>query len=217
MIPSLWTFLEDTKWLEPASRVIKSLLPSRPQATVRRTLCDSFQPPQDGHENDFTTNYRKLWLYCLSHFAELDSVQPRRESRKHTQLSLRPHAEARWKLLHLAQSLGFLTSVVVSSDEPADVEEAVARSVVLNARPAEFYQISPETLRRTTEEVGRALGTVPANTRTRRSGRRVPPVAPKFDIKHRCGRVFEARTGPTSKICTSTTSTDHQSRKTTMT
>lgn len=149
MIPSIWTFLEDTKWLEPASKVIRSILPLGTRSTIRYTLRKYYS----GSEEQFSNHYRNFWIHCLKHFPELGMVQPRRESRKFSSLQLSPPDEAWIELITFSRTCGFHTPAIINSGVTSLPEEP---TVSVQPRP-----------------------------------RIAVPNSQKFDIRHRCGRMFE--------------------------
>ncbi|EXJ72782.1 uncharacterized protein A1O5_03929 [Cladophialophora psammophila CBS 110553] len=153
IIPSIRTFLEDTMWLEPPSRVIRRLLPSKSHTTIRRALWQCYVGSEHQKQEEFAEAYRKLWLHALRHFHDLDTLQPRRENRRSSLLPPRSPTEAWLRLAELARSLGFHTSVVMSAQHSVNIEEAM--------------------------------------TPVRRYPRVTIPVHQKFDIRRRCGRMFE--------------------------
>lgn len=99
MIPSLYTFQEDTKYLEPCAKIIKCLLPHAFKGSVRRAITRTYTDVsqkegnvliQDG-EKSFTLSpggelsrfyfgYRQLWLYAMRHFPEMIGIPPLKDT-----------------------------------------------------------------------------------------------------------------------------------------
>ena len=94
-IPSLHLFLEDTKIMEPCSRILKELLPANFKGSIR----EAFEKRHSGHsvhvdrqhEGVFETlnfnlsqsiaiAYRAIWLFVWRHFPEMTDIQPRQDA-----------------------------------------------------------------------------------------------------------------------------------------
>ncbi|OCT52720.1 hypothetical protein CLCR_09503 [Cladophialophora carrionii] len=160
-IPSIRTFLEDTKWLEPGSKIVRRLFPLKSSNSIRRTLNACYAGPEAQHGQGFAESYRALWLYALKYFPELDSLRPRQESRKSSTLQLRSSGEAWGEFIRLAGSLHFQAPVT----NLADLQQTTERAAANRAPPL----------------------TVPIQLHPKLA----IPFHQDFDIKHRCGRVFE--------------------------
>ncbi|KAK5093233.1 hypothetical protein LTR70_004876 [Exophiala xenobiotica] len=116
IIPSLYTFMEDSKWIEPSCHILRKLTPFS-RLNVRKALSDCFLT-MDTTPNGtrFTVAYRKLWLFTLRHFADLDTLQPRLESRNGTVLQ-RDSSGVMWKVFtRYAVRLGFRIPNVADDD-----------------------------------------------------------------------------------------------------
>ena len=97
-IPSLHTFLEDTKYLEPCAKILKSILPRPFKGSVNQC----FEALYNGntelkvqvHEFAFVSRiyglaiyaswwaYRQLWAFAFRHFPEMIGQIPRKDIKK---------------------------------------------------------------------------------------------------------------------------------------
>lgn len=93
IIPSLRTFLENTKYLRAMTDVIKRVLPPKFKGTIRESMLKCYVCPGDSKhqvqqsENDyvyeqgppdfgFQLAYRQLFLFAMRHFFGLTDLQP---------------------------------------------------------------------------------------------------------------------------------------------
>ena len=92
IIPSLRTFLENTKYLKAMTDVIKKVLPVNFKRTIRQTMIRSYvaqgpQFPVQSSENNFLAKdgtgkygfwsaYRQLFLFAMRHFCPLTDEHP---------------------------------------------------------------------------------------------------------------------------------------------
>ena len=125
-IPSLRTFLEDTKYLEACSIAVRGLLPIKFKGSIEDTLARyhtgqtpvyDFKDSRCGidaitAERAFRIAYLQLWLFSFRNFADLTDIQPRKDSGK-----LKPLTKGRSPLVWnsfavLAQKSGFETSQI---------------------------------------------------------------------------------------------------------
>jgi hypothetical protein len=130
LIPSLRTFFEDQKYLEPCSMILKSLLddtekrplwrafganywaPNNTQLQYSEGTCsmvDLQLPPSDQEEMGKRLAYLQLWLFSMRHFPELTDFKPRIQSRKNERIRRTYSAVRLQQLGCLAVKLGFRT------------------------------------------------------------------------------------------------------------
>jgi hypothetical protein len=130
LIPSLRTFFEDQKYLEPCSTILKSLLDDSEKRPLWRAFTANYWPTNKIHiqysESEYSfkelqtsqeqdkslgmkLGYLQLWLFCIRHFPELTTIKPRIGSRKRRKLPIE-YSLARFQQLGcLAVRLGFRT------------------------------------------------------------------------------------------------------------
>jgi hypothetical protein len=92
LIPSLRTFFETLKYLEPICDTLKQLIGTKMKGTIRRSLFGSFFPPEkvtvqksESHSMELRGQldkaaeiaYIQLWAFCARHFNGLTTFTPR--------------------------------------------------------------------------------------------------------------------------------------------
>lgn len=155
LIPSLRTFFENQKYLEPCSIILKSLLDDSDKRSIWQSFRANFFPPDTvqlqvnegslefedlplakGSNTEITCKlgYIQLWLFCFRHFPEMTAIKPRLEMRTGQQTQPQPTMAALLpKLARLAVTLGFRTDKAVSlANEDSDllVAEQFLRSSI---------------------------------------------------------------------------------------
>lgn len=158
LIPSLRSFFENQKYLEPCTVILKELLGAKEKRSLWVALRANFfwvpedivqiQSSEGWHsfrslqsnvqalkEESFNFGYMQLWCFCLRHFPEMtkSSLAPRSEARrKPTQ---RDQSLALWKQFgSLALKLGFKTDHAVRlAEDNTDIKEA--EQFLRSARP----------------------------------------------------------------------------------
>ena len=128
LIPSLQTFFEHAKYLEPCARVLQGLLPPKQKRSLFDALEDSYVhlpriPIEYGsddirwHErgrekDDCFIAYQQLCLSALRDFARLTDATPRKEAGEGKPQPSRPCLFAWGRLAELAFALGFRTEAI---------------------------------------------------------------------------------------------------------
>jgi hypothetical protein len=96
VIPSLWTFFETLKYLEPLCEALRQLLGSQMKRTIRSSLTGLFFPPSKymvqlnetedveikvglNQKDAMMVAYTELWAFCSRHFDGLTAYTPRKE------------------------------------------------------------------------------------------------------------------------------------------
>lgn len=122
MIPSLFTFFESLKYLEPCAKIMRVLCDPKPKVCVKEALQRVYHRPErltvEYAENDFREHttalestfaigYQQLWLFALRNFPQMSSATTLMESDQG-----RPKATAQnpllWKAFgQLAARVGF--------------------------------------------------------------------------------------------------------------
>lgn len=128
MVPSLLTFFESLKYLEPCAKIMRSLIPTKPKKSIRASLWGSYFKPTnvlvEYAENDKrqhrllslemarATAYLQLWLFALRNFPEMTNVAPRKQANTEKPAVVEP-SPVIWKAFAvLAKDLGFRTSAI---------------------------------------------------------------------------------------------------------
>ena len=142
MIPSLYTFMENLKYLEPCVKILRSLLLPKDKRSVRKALFASYVRPTElqveygVHDSrphplssvarDREIEYPELWLYALR-----NSVLPKQDASENSQLR-GPDLLTLQRLGSLAVSRGFRTEAAEGL-AAQDEEESLAAQLVNRA------------------------------------------------------------------------------------
>ena len=151
-IPSIHTFLEDTKYLEPCTRIMKTLLDGKFKGSIRQAF-DSQHSGQSVYPEqiDETTtvqrtvesgiearwrSYRQLWLFSFRHFPEITGQAPRKNVQRPKPVT--NGIDYTWwsSMAALASNCGY-TRV---SNTFRDADETMAREFLRLVRPPPLYQ-----------------------------------------------------------------------------
>jgi hypothetical protein len=165
IIPSLHTFFEDMKYLEPCSKIMRGLLPTTwmkaPKSKLKKTKLsikqaivklhtDVGQDPEkvnlEVKDGVYTTTsgdrqyriecgYRQLWLFAMRHFPELSNVSPRKEQDREKPIIKEPNKYWWYMFAKLALDLGF---------ESAEIRDLCQRDPIRGIIWTCFRQIWPE-------------------------------------------------------------------------
>ncbi|KAE8132420.1 hypothetical protein BDV38DRAFT_287736 [Aspergillus pseudotamarii] len=79
IMPSMYTFMEDTKYFLPCALALRRLIPDGPRDTIRKSLWHQFRPRRRSRhtgQSGFLQAYRRLWLYTVQHFPILIGAMP---------------------------------------------------------------------------------------------------------------------------------------------
>lgn len=202
-IPSIYTCIENTKWLEPGVRILKELLPENGKGSVSQQFraLHNRQANMKVQTSEFTSedrtspsgdafwlSYRQLFLFALRHFPEMDGQSPRKDAPKQNTPS--SGIQQRW--WHEISSLASECGYQGLRRKYRDRQAADARTVEDCVRiilPLKYYQIEPNRMRRIIQLNCQLMRDVPYAERRK--------VAPELtsdyddcgsDITDRCGR-----------------------------
>lgn len=207
-IPSIFTFLEDAKYLEPCAKIMKALLPSGFKDSLKvaymrhhnRRLEWIEQISEDESvariENSEATacqkGYQQLWLYSIRHFPEMTGHTPRKDPGKLKPQT--PAIERSWwiRMSKLAGDTGFVDmSETNLNSESADAK--MARDFLRQARPDLLYEFDGGVFDTEVQRICDIL--------SRCKRRRLEPETPRMstdrdvcgtEVTYRCGRPFES-------------------------
>jgi hypothetical protein len=162
LIPSLYTFFEDFKYLESCSHCLKRLLSPSPRS-VREAMSSIFDPDsesEDDHrekgeciiqtsESTFRrlhatetecleTGYQQLWLYAMRHYPLMPPDPKNSDGLLANPTRAKPDPRAIYDMAHLAHQLGF-RSPEIDGQLNSSSDHQIARSALLQARkPGQF-------------------------------------------------------------------------------
>ena len=160
VILSIYMCIENTKWLEPAVRILKEPLP----ATDKGSIPQQFRALHNGQANmkvqisEFTfedrtsssgdafwLSYRRIFLFSLRHFLAMNGQAPRKDAAK--QSSPHPIIQQRWwhELSSLASESGYSGLRWKYSDRRAADAKAI-EGCVRSILPSKYYQIDTERI-----------------------------------------------------------------------
>lgn len=124
MIPSLRSFFESLKFLEPCCNILKKLLRTKEKRTLYQSFSATYFEPSEQmveyrerkkrttiRENlayGLWLSYVQLWAFCLRHFPPMTQIPPRKEPGKEKP-SIQSSAALWHHLAILAVDLGFRT------------------------------------------------------------------------------------------------------------
>jgi len=160
-IPSLYTFFEDTKWLEPCAKILRGLLPAKFRGSIRKAMLQRYNGLSSQNNccvelSNRTYNYIKfdihdtatlayyqLWMYAWRHFPCLATIAPRKDTG-----ASRPEIKERnplyiQHLATLAQKLGFESKEITALTQ-ASCESIITYEYLSRVRPTDLYQDSPQ-------------------------------------------------------------------------
>ena len=204
MIPSLHTFFEDTKWLEPCAKIVRSLLPVECRESTRQALFLAHNGSDTVHVQQSTMEvtmrqkseekaveygYRQLWLYAWRHFPELSGMMPRKDIGRPKPQVQASNERCKYELADLAQTLGFRTAAI-SDLLGGDPDSRMIRDFLRAIRPMVVDQISDAIV----EEVCRLVQRIPHRS-TAAVTRSEDDVWADITPDHRHGRPYEISHG----------------------
>ena len=208
MVPSLHTFLEDTKWLEPCANILRKLLPSGCRSSTKKALngCYNYSRKHNGiiriqsrniglsnregsQREAVESGYRQLWLFAWRHFPELSSLLPLKDVGKSKPRAVASNEQCWQKLAELASSLGF-QSDQIDYLRNQNSDHRMAIEFLQQTRPKEFYHLSDEVRTHGAVAICQLLSSIG------RPARNIPddiPITadPKIPVEYRCGRPRE--------------------------
>ncbi|KAF2197908.1 hypothetical protein GQ43DRAFT_494755, partial [Delitschia confertaspora ATCC 74209] len=148
IIPSLRTFFENQKYLEPCTLILKRLLGDSDKLSLRAGFFANYFDPQaysmqcgettmerirTSPDNARALAYIQLWMFCLRHFPEMTSLTPKKKVG--CVKKSRAYNPALWSLLGtLAVSLGFKTDAALELDRQ-NPDKEYATHFLRTARP----------------------------------------------------------------------------------
>ncbi len=204
LIPSLWTFLEDVKRLEPCARAVRILLELQDKSTIYEALrvlfagCNRkqqrpirqdgenhFVQIDEGDKDHFEFSYRQLWIYAMRHFPDLVSVDVEGEATKDSSCVKMPISIFWYRFARLALRLGFRSRKMELMGSTSALDEVVIDCIswVAGASKdgASPHHQAAEVRKRLQIETDTPPETAPSLV-TNDSD---------LDVQYRCGRPFE--------------------------
>jgi len=188
LIPSLHTFCEDTKYLEPCANAIKRLLGPGLKGTVRSTMRTLFGQSLRGYADDcFEHRYRQLWAFAHRHFPELVNVAPRKELDRDKPTIKEPNPITWYRFAQLALDLGFLSDPLLRLRSKKKLEDSLRDFMV----PITEHILDRKLVGQLVRQLRRTI----VAKRDAGPGNEKPLIVDDkidVDLRHRCGRPYEA-------------------------
>lgn len=207
LIPTIHTFLEDTKYLEPCVQIMRDILPQSYRGTIQEGFSQLHNGqtmfPEQRSEADFTEtqyptarvhwmSYRQLWLFAFRHFPEMTGYTPRKDVGRPRPAT--PGIEHSWwhHLASLAERSGYM-NVRKLFPASADADIRMTQAFLHQARPSQYYHFDEGVF---DSEVLR-ICSVLRKAQARQSMSEQPSLASDResgcgrDILSRCGRPYE--------------------------
>lgn len=218
IIPSLFTFFEDLKYLEPLANSMKKLIEPM-KRSAKTSVYREFQriftipatQPIGSHdelvelqlsEGEFGSShgslrqkmefgYRQLWMYAMRHFPDLVSSPPLKENGQPKPLVKEVDHGTLIRFADLAYRFGFDSPEIrkIRSENP---NYQIALAFLQRTKPTEFYLYDQSTLESNAKLISNILGTFP--TRNNREPQNPKVIGQYLGVDYlnrRCGRPFE--------------------------
>ncbi|KAJ6018563.1 hypothetical protein N7522_002027 [Penicillium canescens] len=163
MIPSLYTFFEDFKYLEACAHCVKRLC-GPIDMSIWRTMSSIFNPPSEEgtapsgaadsliqtSESTFRrqpatdmerleTGYLQIWLYAMRHYTLMPPDPKSDDELLAKSTRAKPDERAIYEMAELAQQLGF-QSTEIDTLIKSSPDHQIARSALLQARKPKRYR-----------------------------------------------------------------------------
>lgn len=211
LIPTLWTFCEDTKYLEPIARCMGILVDVQKKETVQQALQRIYHRPnceegrliqQDGEntivevegneQERFKLSFIQLVLKEMRSFPDMVNISCRKDDNRSKPAIVEPNAIAIHQLASLAHRLGF-RSAQIDNIISRDPELYEMRTCLARMEPDE--QLDKARLRREATEL---LGLWKNQQGRRTHTASTPTISPALvtekadlEVSQRCGRPYD--------------------------
>ncbi|KAF4451416.1 hypothetical protein F53441_5584 [Fusarium austroafricanum] len=209
LIPSLYSFFEDLKYLHPPAKVLRQLV-SPSKYSIREAMWriftaqgtpenqwllqtgdgeNDYQWQQGSSSDQFEFGYQQIWLYAWRYWSELVPECPRKEEGEATPIPEKPDPR-RWRgIARLAARLGF-ESDEIDKFLNSDPDREIATEALLKARSPEHFGYDDAAFESYVTEVCRIF-----NLAKERPADDLKPylLVPGRgeSLARRCGRVFD--------------------------
>lgn len=168
LIPSLRTFFDMLKYLEPACEILRKLLDDRLKSTIRSSLSGLFFAPSKTYvqasenkhseilssistSDKFIIAYADVWAFCNRHFDGLTASTPLKDPNEPKPVIRGPNPVAWNHLAHFALSRGFrIPNAQAIIDQGESCYRKLALDYLCKAHPnrTEFTQDQIQSVKR---------------------------------------------------------------------
>lgn len=208
LIPSLYTFFEDLKFLKGPEKIIRYLIEPPFKDSLREMIEQQYSDTNQSSDiiyfqdteatlksakaapaEGIKFGYRQLWLYAMRHFPKMIGECPKKEKDRPKPMILEPDPIAWYKFASLASQLGFDSPTIrrLMADDPYRKR---ARQFLRKNHPSESFTFDEVEFESCVEQIASTLATATEKKR--------PPILPTLvtegageGIPRRCGRFFE--------------------------
>jgi hypothetical protein len=156
LIPSLFTLFEDLKYLQACTGSMRHLVEPAPGQTLHVALDDKFF----GGTENWDLACRQLWLYSMEYYSKLPAP-PKKDTKKNRLAKAgiaKPDEVVLSNFAALADQLGFQSDQISALKERSSDRE-IARVALLNARKADRYEYTGQSLESHIEQIVRLFTT----------------------------------------------------------
>jgi len=204
LIPSLYTFIEDTKHIEPSAKIMKRLLPPRFKGSVRQAFGrlhtgqtqimeqrseTVFRPFSHSAKECFQVAYQQLWLFAMRRSSEMTGIQPRKDAGRPMKI-ITGGAEEWWHRFGELASKGGFGSAQIHHLCTQNPEEKMIRDFLHQARPSDVYQFDETVFNSEVQRISRSLSDVQPRDIHRPAAEFSSDAQRSLKLSERCGRPF---------------------------
>lgn len=166
LVPSLYTFFEDFKYLESCAHCVKRLF--GPSTSIWQSMSSMFVPLSDSQDNHpeagegiiqtsestfrrqqatdlerLKTGYLQVWLYAMRHYTLMPPDPKKEDDLLAKPARAKPDRRAIYEMAELARRLGF-KSTEIEGLVNSSPDHQIARAALLQARKPDRYRYDRE-------------------------------------------------------------------------
>jgi len=204
LIPSLYTFIEDTKHVEPFAKIMKRLLPSRFKESVRQAFErlhtsqtqimkqrseTMFRLFSHSAKECFQVAYQQLWLFVMRRFPEMTCIQSRKNAERPIKV-ITNEAEKWWHRFDELASKNEFEFAQIHHLCTQNSKEKMIRDFLHQARPSDIYQFDETVLNSEVQRISRSLSNVQLRDIHRPAAEFSFDAQRSLKLSKRCDRLF---------------------------
>ncbi|KAM9873936.1 hypothetical protein VDGL01_12000 [Verticillium dahliae] len=159
LVPSLYSFFEDVKYLQAPAKIMRQLCPQT-KLSIREAMWhiftghnlaehhwllqtgesdEDYQSMRGSASDQFEFSYQQMWLYAWRHWTELVPECPKKEDGEATPTPQSPDPRRRYGMAKMAGKVGF-ESDQINQLLSWDPDREHARESLLKARNPEYFR-----------------------------------------------------------------------------
>ena len=203
IIPSLRTFLENTKYLKAMTDVVKKILPVNFKGTIRQAMFRYYMAPRNQQfyiqslENDFVQRvgpkdfgfwsaYRQLFLFAMRHFCGMTDSQPLGFSQSSRARCL-DRSELWQRLRLLISKIGFVIPGSKFNSGTNYLEFTAILGLLTRLRPPELFEYEENQMTEWSTKVASFLGSMTPRVATIPVPIQTCDRSENWSLQSRCG------------------------------